>query len=279
MNKPLVSVIIPTRNSKRTIETVLQSIKAQTYPKIESVVVDQYSTDGTIEIAKKYTKKIFFTKPDKFYSAPPVSRNLGARESRGKYLYHIDSDMELSPTVIEKCVQLMKKNPEVQGIKIHEKDKGSGFWSRAKALERKFYVGYDAIEAARFLRRKVFFDLGGYDESLRSSEDWDFSQRIAKIGKIKNIRPFITHHLGQMSYFYQIKKKFQYGLTLENILKKHKIDIQHQIALVFRSTYFKNWKLFLKDPLGTLGFLILRSSEIAAYIAGMIWARIIKLKL
>lgn len=279
MKKPLVSVIIPTRNSKRTIELVLKSIKSQTYPNIESIVVDQHSSDGTIEVAKKYAKRVLFTKPDKFYSAPPVSRNLGARKSQGKYIYHIDSDMELGPTVVEECVKLMEKDPKIKAIKIHERDKGAGFWSRAKALERKFYVGYGAIEAARFLRRKIFFDLGGYDESLRSSEDWDMSQRIAKISKIGTIRPFITHHLGRMSYFYQIKKKFGYGLTLERIIKKHKISAKQQLALIFRSTYFKNWKLFVKDPVGSLGFLILRTSEIGAYIAGMVWARIAKIKL
>ena len=53
---PLVSVIIPTKNSTRTIEICLQSIKKQSYPKIEITVVDNYSRDKTKEIAQKYAK-------------------------------------------------------------------------------------------------------------------------------------------------------------------------------------------------------------------------------
>ncbi len=53
---PLVSVIIPTRNSTRTIEICLQSIKKQSYPKNEIIVVDNYSWDKTKKIAQKYAK-------------------------------------------------------------------------------------------------------------------------------------------------------------------------------------------------------------------------------
>lgn len=204
--KPLVSIIIPTRNSSRTIEAALESIKKQSYPNIEIIVIDQQSIDSTLSVVKKYTKKINTTEGDKFYSAPPVSRNIGSRNSKGKYLLHMDSDMELSKNVISEAVDTFEKNPEILALKIHEKDKGMGFWSRAKMLERKFYVGYDPIEAARFIRRDIYFKLNGYDEQLRSGEDWDLSQRIGKIGKITDIKSFIYHNLGRMTYFYQVKK-------------------------------------------------------------------------
>jgi cellulose synthase/poly-beta-1,6-N-acetylglucosamine synthase-like glycosyltransferase len=56
---PLVSIIIPTRNSARTLEKCLESIKHQTYSNIEVIVVDNFSDDETIEIAKKYTEKTY----------------------------------------------------------------------------------------------------------------------------------------------------------------------------------------------------------------------------
>jgi len=56
---PLVSVIITTKNEEKHIENLLQSIKRKTYKNIEIILVDNYSTDKTIEIARKYTDKIY----------------------------------------------------------------------------------------------------------------------------------------------------------------------------------------------------------------------------
>lgn len=276
---PLVSVIIPTRNSSRTIELALRAIKKQAYPNIETIVVDQESIDGTVEIAQRYATKVLSTRGDKFYSAPPISRNLGARRSMGKYLFHIDSDMELTPSVIKECVDLLEKNPEILAVKIHERDIGEGFWSRAKILERKCYIGHDAIEAARFIRRKIFFELAGYDEQLRSAEDWDMSKRIQKVGRISEVQPFINHHIGKLSYLGQVKKKFNYGLTMERVLTKHGFNLRKEFSMVFRIVYFQNIKLFLFDPIGTIGFLILRPSELLAYLTGMIWTKIKRVSL
>mgnify|MGYP001559797096 CR=1 FL=1 len=289
---PLVSIIIPTRNSIRTIEICLKSIRNQKYKQslnsperkfknLEIIVVDQESKDGTQEIAKKYTNKVMVTKGDKFYSAPPVSRNMGAKISRGKYLLHIDSDMELTPLVVSKGVEIFESEPDILALKIHEKDVGQGFWSRAKILERKCYIGYDAIEAARFFRREVFFKLGGYDEKLRSSEDWDMSKRVNAVGKIDSIPlPYFTkHHLGRLKYLAQVKKKFNYGLTLDTFLTKHGFNFKKEFQMVFRIAYFQNILLFIKDPIATLGFLILRPSELTSYLTGLIWAKIKKIEI
>ena len=94
----LVSVIIPTRNSADTIEMCLKSIKNQTYPNIEIIVVDNYSKDETADIAGKYAQVL---QKD---SERNAARNYGARNAKGDYLVHIDSDMELTSTVIEECV-------------------------------------------------------------------------------------------------------------------------------------------------------------------------------
>lgn len=77
-HNPLVSVIIPTKNSKKIIETCLRSISRQTYPNIEVIVVDNYSSDGTIEIADKLGAKVFQLKAERAGAKIWLQKKAGA---------------------------------------------------------------------------------------------------------------------------------------------------------------------------------------------------------
>ena len=87
-----VSVIVTTKNEEDVIGTLLKSIKKQTYPSIETLIVDNHSSDNTIKIAKKYKVECFTFGPER-----SAQRNFGAKKSRGKYLLFLDADMELNP--------------------------------------------------------------------------------------------------------------------------------------------------------------------------------------
>ena len=65
MDSPLVSVIIPTKNSGKTLLQCLDSIKNQNYENIEIIVVDNYSTDNTLQIAKIYTNTVYTFSPER----------------------------------------------------------------------------------------------------------------------------------------------------------------------------------------------------------------------
>jgi glycosyltransferase involved in cell wall biosynthesis len=120
MKKPLVSIIVPTYNSAKFTGECLESIKNQTYPqdKIEIIVVDNNSTDGTKDIARKYTEKVFNKGPER-----SAQRNYGVKQGIGEYVAIIDSDMRLSERVIEKAVEKIKENGVV-GITIPEESFG-----------------------------------------------------------------------------------------------------------------------------------------------------------
>src|SRR5579875_879461 len=163
---PLVSVVVPTRNSAASLRPCLQSIIDQSYPHVETVVVDNHSTDATVEIARSMASTVLTQGPER-----SVQRNAGARVAKGSYLVFIDSDMVLAPAVIERCIQGVQANPALKGLIIPEESVGEGFWARCKALERSCYVGDDSVEAARFFRRDVFERTGGYDELLNAGED------------------------------------------------------------------------------------------------------------
>jgi len=101
----LVSVIVPTRDSSRTIATCLESLGRQRDVEIDIVIVDQESNDGTSMIAHDYGATVVNVKRTATYAPPSRSRNVGFSKSRGNYVLHIDSDMELSsPELLSSCV-------------------------------------------------------------------------------------------------------------------------------------------------------------------------------
>jgi len=103
--KPIISVNIPTFNSEKTLEKILKAVKAQTYKDYEIIIIDHYSEDKTLEIAKKYTKKIYMDK-GKLLS----SRHIGVKKSKGKFILFLDSDQILDSNAFEKIAKSFEKN-------------------------------------------------------------------------------------------------------------------------------------------------------------------------
>jgi glycosyltransferase involved in cell wall biosynthesis len=265
LTKPLVSVIVPTKNSASFLEACLSSIQSQTYKHLELIVVDNHSTDETLAIAKKYTKYVYTKGPER-----SAQRNFGVSNAKGDYVAVIDSDMQLTPRVIESCVQSIQA-AKAAGVIIPEESFGEGFWAKCKALERSFYVGVHWIEAARFFPRDLYLKLGGYDEALVAGEDWDLSRRAEAEGHIAHINEFIRHNEGHLKLATNLKKKYYYAQHAKAFLAK-----THETSkLTAQAGPLQRYKLFLsrpghllRNPLLGLGVLFMKTAEFAAGAAG-----------
>ncbi len=262
MDKIVVSVIIPTRNSQGTLGDCLRSIQEQSYPDIETIVVDNNSTDSTIEIAREYTGKVFSQGWER-----SAQRNCGVRESEGKYVLIIDSDMILSQDVIASCLKKISEDKELMAIIIPEQSFGEGFWAQCKILERSFYVGVDWMEAARFFYKADFERVGGYNENMVGPEDWDLSQRIAKIGKLDRVDKLIFHNEGKLLLSKTIKKKYYYADKFLEYLKTNEKEpnVRYQTGIIARYKLFlsKPGQLF-KNPFYGVGMLFMKTCEFGA---------------
>lgn len=262
MKEPLISVIVPTKNSEQFLERCLKSIKSQTYKNLEIIVVDNNSSDKTKEIARRYVGKVFNKGPER-----SAQRNFGVLKSRGKYVMFIDSDMVLSKKVVEECVSQFKAEnlkQEIGGVIIPEESFGEGFWAQCKRLERSFYIGVDWIEAARFFPKNIFNESKGFDENLISGEDWDLSQRIKQKYVISRINSFIMHNEGNLSFWQLLKKKMYYGTKLRNYSSKE----ENRKGFKNQSSVIKRYKLFVSDPgklfsnpVVGIGMLFMKTSE------------------
>jgi glycosyltransferase involved in cell wall biosynthesis len=276
-NKPLVSVIIPTKNSESTIGACLKSIRQQTYKNIEIIVVDNNSTDKTKEIARKYTKLVFNKGPER-----SAQRNFGALKSKGNFLLFIDSDMKLSNAVVVNCIRQVESynvHKVLGGIIIPEESFGEGFWAKCKALERSFYFGVDWIEAPRFFSKVIFNKFKGYDEKQTGTEDYDLPQRIkTELGQssILRIKNLIYHNEGKLQLGYTLKKKYYYAKTAgAYISKKSNMNyFRKQSSIVERYKLFLSHpvKLF-KNPIVGIGMLFMKTSELIVGGIGILHAK------
>lgn len=263
-----VSIIIPTYNSAKHLKDCLESIKNQTYPNIEIIVVDQESTDETLEIAKKFGVKLVVVPKPKFYTPPSRSRNIGASNAQGGIFLHLDSDMSLSAGLVEEIVEKFEEDSSLGALIIHELDLTKGFWSKAKALERRCYWGNDKIESARVVRKEIFEKVGGYDEKISSGEDFDIHRRYKKVAKIGFCENVLYHNLGELSLLKMLRKKFNYGKTAAAYLNKHQ-ESGVSLLGVQLGCFIKNYHLFLQTPWVGLGAIFLKLSEFGAGGLGM----------
>ena len=267
----MVSVIVTTKNSALFLEECLSSIKKQTYKQIELIVVDNFSTDNTLEIAKIFADKVFSKGNER-----STQRNYGVKKCAGKYVLIVDSDMVLSESLIKSCAQVMGQNIEIPGIIIPEVSFGDGFWANCKTLERSFYLGVEWMEAARFFRKDAFDRVGGFDERLISGEDWEFSQRVEKLGKFQRVDDLILHNEGKISLYKTIKKKFYYAGKFSKYIEKNNNSekIKKQTGIISRYKLFlsKPIKLF-KNPILGIGMLVMKTAEFSVGAVGYLLAK------
>jgi len=303
MTQPFVSLVITTKNEEKNIGNCLESIRRQTYPQnlLEVIVVDNNSSDKTKEVAGKYTDKVFNFGPER-----SAQRNYGMKMARGKYLMYLDADMILSPIVIEKAVEKLSPVSNIQcpvstippvALYIPEVILGNSYWSKVRRFERSFYDG-TVIDCARFVKKDIFEQTGGFDLNMTGPEDWDFDKKVRKIGsvevldkydfeaidkKILDIRywilgeeglkklinltkdPIIFHNEAGFNFRKYFQKKRYYSKSFSSYIQKwgrNDPDIKKQFGFWYR--YFGvflekgKWKKIMQYPSLIIGIFLLR---------------------
>ena len=202
MNTPLVSIIIPTYNRRRWIGECLDSVKAQTYHQVETLVIDDCSTDGTVEWLRKqpkYSFARFHVQPKN--SGASVARNNGIKIARGELIVFIDSDDLLAPKHIETAVEVFQSQPNVglfacdstligtdgevlySGKTWHEiQSELKRYPVRTGPRSLKDVFLFSNIFPGFTLPKAVFDKLGGFDQSLFPMDDYDLMLRVADAG-------------------------------------------------------------------------------------------------
>jgi len=196
-SSPIVSVIVANWNGKELLAACLHSLYQQTFKDFEIIVVDNGSTDGSVELVRKQFSKarvIALEKNLGFCAA----NNLGIRQARGKYIALLNNDAELTPRWLEELVKALDANPGIGfcASKIllydqpHLADTCGDYYSRdglggkrghlqEKSLYNEQGEVFGACAGAAIYRRELLEELGGFDEDFfLAHEDTDLSFRV-----------------------------------------------------------------------------------------------------
>lgn len=258
-----MSVIVPTLNSAKFLEKCLTSLKEQTYPNIEIILVDNFSKDATIEIAKRFTVLIYQIGPER-----SAQTNYGFSKANGDYLYRVDSDFVVDKNVVSEAVSLCESGFNAICVP-NISDPSVSFWSKVRNFERNFYIDDNLNVAARFFTKTVLEDVGGFDEELIAGEDYDLHNRIIK----KNYKIGMTKstelHLGEPATLMEVlKKHYYYGKSIKSFMVKNEDRGMKQISVI-RPAFLRGWREFYRHPDMAVGFMFYQATRYMASAFGV----------
>ncbi|MEI6228470.1 MAG: glycosyltransferase [Candidatus Saccharibacteria bacterium] len=271
MSNPIVSLIVPTKNSSNTLGRCLQSIKDQTYKNIEIILVDNFSNDETLKIAQKYTKKTYSKGPER-----SAQVNYGVSKATGKYVYKIDSDFILDKKVVEECVKLCESGCDA-AVVHNSPDESISWVARIRRFEVDMYKYNLDHSSARFVRKDIYKKIGGFNASVTAGEDYDFQNKLNRIKAKIGFADAEALHLGEpRSFWKHLMKYYSYGKDFTNYGSVASSEEKSTQLGFFRSVYIKNWKKFIKHPIKGISFIFYHTLKYIFGGAGYIVAKIKK---
>jgi len=250
-NYPKISIVTVSYNQCQFIEENILSVINQDYPNVEHIIIDAGSTDGTLEILKKYDKHLnWVSEPDKGQSD---GLNKGFRKATGDIIGWINSDDCLAPGALKKVGNFFKEHPDeiaVTGDQAYIDEAGNQqSIVKSKPYSYDYLVNHaiGVTQNSTFFRRLVFDKIGYLDESLHYAMDHELFIRIASLKEI----PYIPETL---AYFRiqedakTAKGRYYFSRELIKIRKKYNGSL---MSPAIRTDYF----YVAKEPLRRIKWL------------------------
>ena len=198
---PLISIIVPCYNQSQYMRETLDCLKKQTIEEWECIIVNDGSTDNTLEIAKEYVKSDnHYVLVDKPNGGLADARNAGIKASHGKYILPLDSDDLIASTYAEKAVSYLEEHPETTLVYC----KAKYFGDRDEEWNLPEYdfdklLFCNQIFCSCVYRRCDYDRTEGYNTNMKHGlEDWNFLLSLlnkeSKVYRIPEILFFYRKH-------------------------------------------------------------------------------------
>jgi glycosyltransferase involved in cell wall biosynthesis len=192
MDLPLVSIVTPSFNQAQYLEATIRSVLEQDYPRVEYFVIDGGSTDGSVEIIKKYADKLAGWVSEKDQGQTDAI-NKGFARATGSILAWLNSDDTYQPGAISAAVKLLQDHPDVGMIYgdanfINEAGKVIGKFPSAQTDYARLQRGYVHVaQQSSFWRADLWKQVGPLDPSFYFAMDYDLWVRLARISTLKYV--------------------------------------------------------------------------------------------
>lgn len=222
---PFVSVIIPVYNEEKHLDMCLKSIIEMSYPKelYEIIVVDNGSDDNSIDIASKYTDKVFICPNIKVGEM----RNYGAIKAKGEIYAFIDADCVADKEWIMNAIELIKDNYCITGSKV-DIPTNSNWIEKTWYANKKFVkTNTSYINSGNMiLPAKLFNELNGFNTNLSSGEDAEICYRARKFAEIiSDPKIRVTHYGNPKTMLQFLRREIWHGLGAFGTFKINYIDL------------------------------------------------------
>ena len=176
MTAPLVSIVVLCHNYARFLPEAIESALAQDYPNLEVVVIDDGSTDDSLEVATRHEPRVkVLTQQNQGLAA---TCNRGAREAAGETFVFLSADDRLEPTYVSELSAALERTPEASFAFCSARLFGaeSGIAPARPFSAFSLIRGRNYINGSALTRRSAYLDAGGYPEDLPEGafDDWDF---------------------------------------------------------------------------------------------------------
>jgi len=181
----MISIVIPAYNEEHFLPRLLESIEKQEFRDYEVIVADNHSKDRTAEIARQYGVRIVEG------SLPAVARNRGAEAAKGKYLLFLDADTVLPDGFLEKLFNKFEEDyldicmPVLKPIDSRKKIYKTLYDFSNAYFKLMEYIKPQGAGACIFVTKRMHRRIGGFNETLRTSEDNDYINRASEMGRFK----------------------------------------------------------------------------------------------
>jgi len=249
---PLVSIVIPCYKQAHFLKDALDSALAQDYPNVEIIVVNDGSPDNTSEVVNHYIQEHsersirLIEKPNGGLSS---ARNAGVSSSHGEWILPLDSDDKLSPRAVSVYMEEVQKTGS-DIVFCDRQDFGSSQqYVRPGLFDLQRLLVGNQLSYCSLYRKQVWVVVGGYDENMRSYEDWNFWIAAAKKG-------FHGSYVGQPLFLYRTSEQSMYT---DAIL--HHDQIFCQIVLNHQELYPAELVEKAKKYIGIVGFYGAKSTS------------------
>jgi glycosyltransferase involved in cell wall biosynthesis len=268
--KSFISIIIPVYNGEKTIGRCLKSISNSSYPHFECIVVDDCSSDRTVEIARTFDVNLIEMSLKKNAAQ---ARNVGAKAAKGEVLLFMDSDVEIFPNSLSDIAEVFQKKAEITALfgSYDDEPGESDFFSQYRNLLHHYIHQTSRADAGTFwtafgaVKRDAFLDVGGFNEGVRMMEDIDLGYRMSDRGhkirlekdlKVKHLKAFSLSKMVKADIFDRAvpwtslmleRKRFTGDLNLKPRHRLSAITLIFLIISIFLGLF--NVRIFIAAPI------------------------------